>query len=169
MDCASRCCDHPRDVRRTFSALLSLRRSSTMVDSSGDRAKNCSAEPTVHPALFNWDFFFLSILFCGNYLFESSQSFLTHRNHRLRCVLGFLAEHLKNHDRVTVNAINDSPYRVHIGREWGIGIDSPCCSFRSKNPASTRAFEDSGGVFTSPPSQTNGLSASVFVSILYQM
>jgi hypothetical protein len=45
-----------------------------------------------------------------------------------------------------------------IGREWGSESVSPRCSLHSKNPASSRAAGENGGVLTSPESQTKGLS-----------
>jgi len=48
-----------------------------------------------------------------------------------------------------------------IGRDQGSESFSPDCSRLSMNPASTRAKDENGGVFTSPWSQTSGLSDSL--------
>ena len=45
-----------------------------------------------------------------------------------------------------------------IGRECGIPSVTPCCSWRRRMPASSRAAAENGGDFTSPRSQTSGLS-----------
>jgi len=45
-----------------------------------------------------------------------------------------------------------------IGLEWGMPGCSPCCKRLRRNPASTLAPWDKGGVFTSPWNQTSGLS-----------
>src|SRR5258708_38329255 len=50
-----------------------------------------------------------------------------------------------------------------IGRECGSDKFSPRCRRRSKTPASMRAPKVKGGVFTSPRSQTRGLSSAAIV------
>src|SRR5438093_635550 len=52
---------------------------------------------------------------------------------------------------------------VGIGRECGSPKFSPRCRRRSKTPASMRAPKLKGGVFTSPRSQTRGLSSAAIV------
>lgn len=50
-----------------------------------------------------------------------------------------------------------------MGRECGNERDSPRCNCRSRNPASSRATRENGGVLTSPCSQTNSLSRGLTV------
>lgn len=56
-----------------------------------------------------------------------------------------------------------------IGRECGMPILSPRCNWRSSVPASTRASVENGGVFTSPLSQTKGLSLCVLALNICQI
>ncbi len=60
-----------------------------------------------------------------------------------------------------------------IGLDCGRESSSPCCNWRSKNPASNRASGENGGVLTSPRNQMSGLSAinNKYMSdmIYYQM
>ena len=49
-----------------------------------------------------------------------------------------------------------------MGRDCGIPSRWPCGNRRSRNPASSRASRENGGVFTSPWSQTRGLSFGLF-------
>jgi hypothetical protein len=49
---------------------------------------------------------------------------------------------------------------VGIGLESGISKRSPFCNFRNRKPAFTLATAEKGGVFTSPRTQTSGLSFS---------
>jgi hypothetical protein len=45
-----------------------------------------------------------------------------------------------------------------MGLEAGIPSDSPCCKRRRRNPVSSLASSDRGGVLTSPCNQARGLS-----------
>lgn len=53
-----------------------------------------------------------------------------------------------------------------MGRDEGSDSLSPSCKRRSRNPASRRASSDQGGVFTSPWSQTRGLSVGAFLDAI---
>jgi hypothetical protein len=89
-----------------------------------------------------------------------------------RCLLSSFAKDLENHDHVGIDPINNPPTLVVVlysqfvtarsilamGRECGSDSCSPRCNRLSKTPASTRAPKLKGGVFTSPRSQTRGLS-----------
>jgi len=48
-----------------------------------------------------------------------------------------------------------------IGRDWGSESVSPRCNLLNSRPASSRAALENGGVLTSDPSHTSGLSAPV--------
>src|SRR3990172_2230410 len=47
-----------------------------------------------------------------------------------------------------------------IGREWGILSSSALCNFRRRNPSSSMAVGENGGVVTSPWSQISSLSVA---------
>jgi hypothetical protein len=61
----------------------------------------------------------------------------------------------------TLSLIRSSWHRTPIegmGLEAGNPSNSPCCRRRRRNPVSSRAPNDKGGVSTSPCNQASGLS-----------
>ena len=67
---------------------------------------------------------------------------------------------------VTRNSWHRFPME-RMGLECGICSCSPLCSRRSRNPASTRASTENGGVFTSPCNHTSGLSVRCLASTIF--
>jgi hypothetical protein len=57
---------------------------------------------------------------------------------------------------------------VGIGRECGIESSSPPCNLRNRNPASTFAAVEKGGVYTSTCSQASGLCFGLTVDSVCQ-
>lgn len=112
---------------RSFDARLIL--SSTYAASSGERLRNSTVLPTLQP------------LASRRFLFDSRivvapETLPARLDHRLWSP--------------------GSP-TVGIGLEWGIPSSSACCNLRRRNPASSLAVGDNGGVLTSPWSQISGL------------
>ena len=70
----------------------------------------------------------------------------------------FVSAHHDLTDPSTMRSSWQAAPTAGIGREWGNPRLSPHWRRRSKNPASTLASAPNGGVFTSPRSQTTGLS-----------
>ena len=67
----------------------------------------------------------------------------------------------------TLSSWQRSP-TLGIGRECGIVSESPRCSSQSKNPVSSLAAFERGGLFTSPCNQAKGLSLGLAVASVCQ-
>jgi hypothetical protein len=115
IDLAISTCVTPRACRRAFSPSASRSRSSTYAASSSESPRNSLAVPTFQPllsSLFRW----LSRIVI---LLETSTGSVDHLSW---CRFSFLWENLEDHNRISVNSVDNSPVVARVSNTQFVAV-----------------------------------------------